>query len=1142
MRHYTDSQQEVINYTGSNLLVSASAGSGKTEVTMQKIYELIVSKKVDIDQLLVVTFTSAAANEMKSRLLSKLQQGEINSRILNQIDGVSTADISTLHSFCQKMIKQYFYAIGIDPSFELISEEDRDMLRLESIDKLLIEHQDNDKLSEILQIFKARKDTIMFKRTIMELYDFLQSIEDGDYLQSTALSSYNLDLNGNKTIAYLNDYIIRKLMFYRDQFSYYLQSSSSIECAKLSAFCSAVLDKFDCLTEHNTFEQTYAQILALKTMPSFPTGKFDQSHIALKQSLQALWNGFKKTKTKLLDIFDCDMDEALARMSKTKSQLETIVWFVKEFDREYSHNKHIRNLLDFNDLEQFMIRLLKKKDLCEKISSRYKYIFVDEYQDINAVQEKIISLLSNNNVTMVGDVKQSIYGFRNSNPDIFLNKYNDYQKNKSANKAISLNDNFRCYPSILEFVNKVCDVVMTKYTSGVDYKNDARFVINKGAPIEQTHQVEIDIIKPFDKSVNETPSALYRIEDTQDNEDYSAARLEAKIVANKIKELLDKEVYNVSDKCYKKIDYSSIAILSRNRKDYYRTFVEELNKYNIPILANFSDFLYQNIDIMLLVSFLKVVAKSEDDISYITILCSPFVGVTYDELAILRQSCGKPTIMECAMEYCESHKDDLASKIKSLNKTIEKYTIRATCDTVLSLLYSIIDEWGIYNYLLALPSGEKRIALIDKYLDTIKGADYNTCLTRYLYFVDNYAQDAKFDMSIIGNENSVTVSTIHGSKGLGYDVVFLIGAGENFVGNAFGSNIEKDKDYGLGMDCYDIIENTKDSTLPKEAIKIIKSNNDFAEEMRILYVALTRAKSRLIIVGQTDIAKLDPITNELQVFDNKDYISLIINALGEDLVSRLSNGEKVIANDGYLINVVDNDEVSSSEEELTVELPDKIDTKGLEIEGYLDRAYDYNTDITIKNSVTSLMEENRIYENVNSMPKDFGLKESKSLSSSAGAQLGTAYHTAMQEIPLDADIEQICKYLHDKSKSAFNGEYFAQINPSKIKKAIDCISALGGDVIMKEKSFLAYLPYNEVVGKGEQEDKILLQGVIDFVSLGKKNIIVDYKTTKVNSEQDLRDKYALQLHIYKLATQKALCKTIDEVYVYSFYLDKMIKI
>ena len=472
---FTDAQEQVILADGQNLLVSASAGSGKTATIIEKIAREIKDEKVKVDELLVVTFTEAASLEMKTRLYNKLVEYAEDSAVVREaLQKISTADISTLHSFCAKVIRQNFYAVNLNPSFSVLPETDSKLLKAQALDRVINNYVKKDDKEFVLmcEMFDRDRTNSNLKNNVLSLYNFLCAQEDKEkFIQEVALSCYESDLNKNPAVIELNKKIVFKFTYIKKLIEKALVEAEQISCLVFVPLLENVLGQLVLFNHKNTFEENLYH-LGNFTLPRM-VGKVDDEFVDFKESKVSLWAYIKATVEKLKNLCgSLNIDEIKKRLVISGESLRKLLEVTENFNKEYSKLKKQKNTLDFNDLEYYCIEILKDATLRENISKNFNKIFVDEYQDINPIQEKILQMLSlGNNMVMVGDIKQSIYGFRNSTPQIFMGKKEIYEK-VGGGKVVKLNENFRSDPIILNFVNDIFKTCMTETSGGVNYLKD----------------------------------------------------------------------------------------------------------------------------------------------------------------------------------------------------------------------------------------------------------------------------------------------------------------------------------------------------------------------------------------------------------------------------------------------------------------------------------------------------------------------------------------------------------------------------------------------------------------------------------------------------------------------------------------------
>lgn len=1151
---FTDSQNSVLQSDNTNLLVSAGAGSGKTTVLVEKVTQQILNKKAHLDEMLIVTFTESASKEMKQRLQANLNEYANNQFVAEQLENINNADICTLHSFCQKIIKQYFYELNIDSSFSILDDNNAKYLKIQILQDILQRYSndfDSDFESLIEIFYRGRKDNNL-KDNILSFYEFLQTQDDRDnFLNNLAKSCYNLNLNENPACAIVNDRVIKECEYYKKNFENLLISARSLNANKLSAFLIKIIDALKNINSNNNFETNFESVKLLFSLSSSLGSIKDEDQI-LKDDILNIWDKFVKQRKKIFEMYCGESLQVIKdNLYKASKVLDKFVKITLDFEKQYSKQKKQKNVLDFNDLEKYALELLNKELLQKTLKQKYKYIYIDEYQDINSVQEKILNLITNgSNLIMVGDIKQSIYAFRNSSPQIFIDKKNNYQSNSNNGQVINLNENFRSNPYILEFINSIFDKVMTLNFGGVDYKNEARFKgETKYLKVSSLAAVELDIVNTHTEQEKPIASGQYDMSEFIDD-NINPKTCEAQIVADKITDLVQNyEIYDIKTKSPRKIQYKDITILCRTR-NVLKDFAKLLLKNNIPISANVKESLFDNVDIMFLINFLKLINNSHDDIALASVLSHDLVGFSLQELALIRQASDNTHFYQAVYNY--NKEDDLSKKIKSFYDFLDNLKFVSKFKSIYELLLLLDKQYNILNYFLALPAGRDRYQSVNNFIMSFCGSSYNYDLGAYLEYVENYLKESTSETSVISVDDCVKLDTIHQSKGLEYNVVFLVGAGEDFSNKSSRQDLIKDKDLGLGINFYDVDSRGKFDTIAKKAILMNIKRSEILEESRLLYVALSRAKNHLFIVGRADLTKLDTNIDSYNLQYQTNYLSWILSGFNISILNSLAMGKKQITlNNDYFntqINVFDMQDYTLQDKDKQSEFNDQMVDDDLynKISDYLFGSYKYtnSTKIAIKNSVTSLMLNQYDYESVNLQPKKLLVSEHNSNISDEYAKLGTAYHTVMQYVDFNHSTREDVDKLIDNliKNNVFEKDYLKRVDIDKIIKCVENLKIFDLSNALREKQFMMYINYNQLLSNSDIEDKVLLQGVIDLLILGQKNIIIDYKTTKTQTPEQLVEKYNFQMKLYKLATEQAISKKIDNVYIYSFYHDKLVKV
>ena len=1150
---FTLDQNKILNDESKNLLVSASAGSGKTATIIEKIYRYLLGGGT-LDKLLVITFTESASSEMKIRLKDKLkEEAKNNKNIRAQLDKLSSCDISTLHGFCSKSIRRNFFALDIKPNFIVLSDTDSKFLKIKALEKTIqiYSKSGDEEFDKLSQIFSNGRSYDGLKNEILSFSEFLKSVKDeNQFVDEIALSTLNLDLKTNPACLFLNEYMCKNCRFLQNELKEEsvraYQANAQTYGQILDKTCediSLINIKSDFLSNRETIKN-----VVLADLRKVKLTDDDKSY---KDEFKIVWTDIKERidDIKKFVCIDKSSDELKSDLANTCQFLKKFLEVTQKYLKEYNSLKTRKNGLDFNDLESNFLLLLKNKDILS--SFNFDYIFVDEYQDINSVQEQILSILSQKSkLVMVGDIKQSIYGFRNSTPDIFVEKAISYGADNKGT-LVNLNENFRSNSIILEFVNKIFDKCMSKDFGGVDYQKDsdlkgrAEYKVCSNEPI-----VEVDLIDTKKEEEIATYDKVYSV--LNDKNDYKNAmttdRKEAIIIAKKILNLIGQKYYDAKEKCEKKIDFCDIAILCRDN-GYIKKIAKVLLEYRVPIETNLIDSMYSNKDVVQLLALLKIINNFHDDESLSTLLSGPFYNFSFDELWEIRDEFSDEEFFyESVKRYVlEGKNKGLATKLSQFFDSIKEMSNKINYLSIFEFLNEICEKFDYFNYLLSLPNGSSREKLVRDFVLSTNSKEFGYDLVGFLDFVKNYAIDNKFKSSYVGGVSAVKLSTIHASKGLEYPIVFLVGCGNDFSNMTFVSKILLDKDMGLGMETFDLSQNKKSPNLSRSCILIKKKRSERAEEMRLLYVALTRAKNHLFVIASGNLENVRYIKNSEDARGVNNYLTWILGGLSyNDFVGITQNKKniKLKLNSGEAIfNVYcDDDFVLDNAKSTYPEVENYDKEQYSALNKIINFDFDNPQNIALKNSVSSLLlEHSESLESFNFEPKNLSVFEPK-FERYDYAKIGTLYHTVLEQIDYTKDYNEkdIDIILNKVVQGDKDGKF---VRKKKIINCIKSIKSLGNISLQKKEfPFISYIPYNEIFG-GKNNAKIIIQGIADLlVYINGKWNLVDYKTTKVNNPDQLVEKYRVQLKLYTTCLEKALNIRFEGIYIYSFCLEKLVKI
>lgn len=904
---WTKEQSDAITARGSNLLVAAAAGAGKTAVLVERIIRKITDKEnpVDIDELLIMTFTNAAASEMREKIsqaVSKvLDENPDLSPIHRQMALLGKASITTIHSFCKDVIQANFHVIDIDPNFRVADETESTLMKLEALNDLFeaqYEKEDNDDFMRLLESYGGNRDDQRLMDMVLELHTFIQSspwpeewlrehtesllakgFDDfGDTIWGKVLlESAEIDLKGMKDMLERSIGIIENawgleayLPMYREDLENIVGLLSIIENNSLA----------------NKWDMLYEGIKSIGFSRLKAAAKdVDKDK---QEEAKAIREEVKKRIKKLKDniISDCSA-ELLRDVRGLYPQMKCLSELAIGLSNLYSEKKKKKSVMDFNDLEHYCLEILtirgedgsiKPSDIALAYREKFHEIMVDEYQDSNLVQEIIINMVSRvdenkPNIFMVGDVKQSIYKFRQARPEIFMDKYNKYSEEPGELfRKILLFKNFRSRRTVIDAVNYLFRQIMSKNAGELDYTEKEE--LNLGASYDENitdkaacaGATEI-LLMEMKSSENDESDVSKNTENESnseiDEEILDKIQSEARMVAQRIKALLNPDqegrVYSVYDKErkeYRRADYRDIVILLRTTKNWSDVFSEELALNGIPVFADAGEGFFKTVEIEVMLSLLQIIDNPLQDIPLLSVLRSPIFSFTTDELTDIRLANRGSNLYYGIKKQADSGNERAEKFLQSLAgwREASRYL---PIGQLINMLY---DETGYYTTVGAMPAGEQRQANLRILLDRAKQFEETSYkgLFNFITFIDRL-KTSKTDLGsakILGeNDNVVRIMSIHKSKGLEFPIVFLSGCGKRFNLQDTNRSILLHQDLGFGPDLVDLEKRLSWSTAAKEALKEKTTRETLSEEMRILYVALTRAREKLIITGTVNDAE-----------------------------------------------------------------------------------------------------------------------------------------------------------------------------------------------------------------------------------------------------------------------------------------------
>ncbi len=1235
---------------------------------VERIINKAINENIDIDKLLVVTFTNAAASEMRERVLDaiykKLDEDPENENLQKQITLLNMASICTIDSFCLDVVKNNFYELdNVSPNFRIADTPEIELLKQEILDELF----ENKYLSEdkdftkLVNTYTSYRDDTPLKDLILSIYSYISSSPYPLKWLNEKIEMFNIkdeiekDFSqtpwGKVLLEEMQEELIDDITILTDSING-LEYESDLEEFKQTI--ESDIKQLTILRENlNNWDKSYEIAQNIKFI-TWPRKKIESE---IKDEIKKIRDNVKKKFSKKIDkIFVSDSKQSNQDIYDMYSILKKLENLIIEFDEIFSKKKRDKNIVDFTDIEHFALNILVKEvkkttnekgeiqeeiiktEVAKKYTEKFEEIAIDEYQDSNLVQEFILSSISRgNNMFMVGDVKQSIYRFRQAMPKLFLDKYakfetvgtdtkclinmsNNVKKQNSTEndlksetnsdrpncitgRKIQLFKNFRSRDNVLDFTNLIFKDIMSKSLGEVDYNEDE--YLNFGAEdykkINQSLKTEIDIIdvKPDDTQNNEEDMSkdIY-LEKTDESEEelehLENIEIEAKYVANKIKSLIDSkyQVYDRKKETFRDITYKDIAILLRSTKDKASIYEQELIKLDMPVFADSNQEYLDSIEIQTIMSLLKIIDNPMQDIPLVTVLRSNIGKFTDNELVEIRLSDKYDNFYKCMQKAKVDVNPQLKEKIEKFLNQIDTWRKEQEYLALDELIWKIYSDTGYYNYVGLMPNGNLRQANLKMLFERAK--KYETASFKGLYNFINFIEKLKInsgDLSsakIIGeNDDVIRIMSIHKSKGLEFPIVFLVNTNKQFNEQDIKKNpVLLHQELGIGAKYINYNAQVQYDTLTREAIKNVIRNENISEEMRILYVALTRAKEKLIITGiSNDYSKqLEDIEQQKNIYDRKDgkinpilvkkYKSYLDWILLVYLYEKTNTEDLLELNRIKPNSILENKQENNKQENtsqkiITILNKKEIDQNNVsQIKEQIEYEYPNKlaVDIPTKSSVTKIkqMKQKQIgidFEGLEKIEetnneKDITFDKPKFMQEEkeikiTSAQKGTLIHLCMQKLnpKEEYNLQKVKELIQNlQLKQIITEKETEAINPYKIlefTKSNIWDELKNAKEIYKERPFYINIPVKEIYDE-DVEENILVQGIIDLYYINKNDevILLDYKTDYVEKgkENELIQKYKKQLELYKQALEQALGKKVKRVYIYSVYLGKEIEI
>lgn len=1203
---WTESQQKVIDYRNRNILVSAAAGSGKTAVLVERILHKITEDKVDIDKLLIVTFTNAAAAEMRERIRdaieARLEETPGDEHLERQFTLVHNAQITTIDSFCLYVIRNYFYKIDLEPNFRVADEGELALMRSDVMEKMLEKRYETagEDFLDFVESYGGAKNDNAIRDMILKMYTYSQSYPwPREWLASCREVYAVQDVPELEQTSWMKQLLVSLQTVFNDclrQMREVLQICEEPDGPYM--YADAIKEDIRQLKllgeaeDYTTLNDTIGSYVS--AFPKLAAARKFEGSAEKKEFVQNVRNEMKKEVKDIRDkYFFKAPGEIAADLKRTAPAAEMLITLTEEFSERFSAEKQNKNLVDFSDMEHLALKILvdeEKKEPTEtadEFAALFDEIMIDEYQDSNYVQETLLRAVSRerfgqNNLFMVGDVKQSIYRFRLARPEIFMEKFDTYDTEESDCQRIDLCQNFRSRSEVLSGVNDIFYKIMCRNLGNVVYDENA--ALYPGASY------------PEGKDEKEFAMEVFVAEESETKE-FEREELEAQMIAARIK-AMQKEGQSVTDKATGELrpaEYRDIVILLRSVSGMADTFVKVLTEEGIPAFTTSKTGYFSTVEIQTVLNVLRILDNPMQDIPLAAVLHSPIGGFSGEELARIRATSEKNTFYESILMYTSTEEasedakpagrkqngeldEGLKQRLVAFLDTLKEFRSRVPYTPVHELILQILEETGYLSYITALPAGEQKRANVQMLIEQAIHYE-NTSYKGLFHFVRYIEKLHKYDVDygeadiVNENENAVRIMSIHKSKGLEFPIVFAAGMGKNFNMQDTRSRLILHPDLGIGMDYMDAKRRTKTPTLIKRALARQTDEENLGEELRVLYVALTRAKEKLVLTGcmKDAVEKLEEYKRrankeaELSFLVRsgaRSYFDWVLPALysyGENVSVTICKDKDILA--GQAKEAIDalltKEQVKSLAKTADVESVEKVKER-------LSFCYPYEAekDIKTKVSVSEIKHERMQFEEEEMDTVQWYMEDEKKEiipdfiekqdNVNRGALRGSAVHLFMQclpfeQAPLTEGRKQMCVWLKgelDNLKVAGRLDetmyelvripMIADFFSSNLAKRMTAAGYRGE--LFKEKAFVLGVPAGEIWDCDSRE-LVLVQGIVDaFFYEDGEIIIMDYKTDSVEKPEQLVLRYQAQLALYARALEEATGRKVREKIIYSFHL------
>ncbi len=1174
-RNWTENQKDAINSLGGNIVVSAAAGSGKTAVLVERVIKRLTDKEnpTSADRLLIVTFTKAAANEMLERITAAvealLRENPSDANLIKQQMLLPSAKICTIDSFCASLVRENFELLDFSPDTVSAEESELEIIKNDSVNEALCLMYDEGtedfrNLSELL--FRGRDDSYLAE-TVKKLYENSRSFpfpdewlckicdefEKADSISESIWGKIILSYAEEciKYALYVYGYILDESRFNDDLFGVFYDAVSEDESYMEDALESLEKGDWGMLRSDILCFKPARRGKATKSLKDDP---FFDSLVFKRDSCN------KKLK-KLQELFSCSEEDFIEDVKFLSPLIKSLCETVRHYGEIYTRNKREKKLADFSDIAHGALKLLVKKsedgyeitETARVISEAYDEILIDEYQDTNEAQNMLFTAISRNNLFRVGDVKQSIYGFRQAMPEIFISLKESYplysrEEDKYPGKIV-LGNNFRSRKGVTDIINFIFDGIMSKSCGEIDYDDEEKLVPSAFYEDEDRLGAELHLLS--------TDNLV--LESSDENQ--------ARYIAKIIKEMIDSGFTVKGENGERKATFGDFAVLLRSAKSRSNIYADAFRSMGVPSFTEPTGSFLDSAEIALGLNILRIIDNPKQDVPLLSVMLSPLFSFTADDISRYRIESRKGDIYSCLL--VQEEKGD--ARVRQFNEKIRRWRRISLCRCVRDLVDEVFEDTAMLNIYDAVdPTGMKRsnLMLLQDYADAYEKTGTGG-LSGFVRFIDRLKSNKKDLTACLGQVQSadvVRIMSIHKSKGLEFPVCIIGSCGSRFNKRDETENLLISLKHGLGVVRRDTDTLEQYDTVCHSAIKLSKDLDGMSEEMRVLYVALTRAKERLIMVygGKN-------IENTLKkAFDNinpgqkkiSPFLVSSMSSMGEWLLTALlrhKDAQQLRDSAGCVEDIVLHCEsplrvvMAEMEEALEPAAGKKRESAGTfdadllkKIEEKISFRYKYNalSGILMKRAASEVdkafVDREYFASSAPAFLSEGGL---------TGAQKGIATHTFMQFADYEKasrDVRAEIERLRDKG--IITDLQADAIDVGAVEHFFESDLAgrmLASDNVMREKKFTVEVPINEIYEGTDEfsDEKVMIQGIADcaFTENGEL-VVVDYKTDRLGTEEEFIEKYSSQVKLYKRALSLCTDYTVKETVLYSFNLGRAITV